>query len=369
MELSSVVYVITRSDVVGGASAHVLDLAEAVQSKGHRVAIVVGGSGVVADIARSRGLQCLCVPELVRDISISEDIRCIFVLRALLQKLKPDLVHLHSAKAGILGRIAAKSLGLRCVYTAHGWPFTEGISVGKRKLYRIIEKFMAYLSDEVIAVSDYDRRIALDAGVVKDKKLTVVHNGVKNCAYDPCNENLAFLPVRLVMVARFEEPKDQEQVISALQKLKHLHWTMEFIGDGPGRVNAEEKVRSLGLVDKIVFSGARDDVPQRLAQADAFVLASRWEGFPLVILEAMRAELPVVASDVGGVSESVKHGVTGILVPRGDQESMAVALELLITQPDRRKAMGLRGRAEFEKNFTLEAMLEKTLKVYQRALQ
>tara|TARA_R110001592_G_scaffold57590_1_gene175161 strand:+ start:13393 stop:14460 length:1068 start_codon:yes stop_codon:yes gene_type:complete len=355
--------------VIGGASAHLLDLAEGVQAKGHRVTIIIGGSGIVAGIARSRELSCICLPSLVREISLLTDFKCIFELRALLKMLKPDLVHLHSAKAGMIGRLSATLLGLRCVYTAHGWPFTEGVSGKKQAIYKKIERVMAYLTNQIITVSEFDKRIAIDARVANSKKMTVVHNGVSELNAIRFPAGSEGQPTKLIMVARFEIPKDHQVVIKALSKIKDLNWTMEFVGDGPGLPFAIESVKSLELAGRIVFSGACNDVPTRLAAADIFVLASRWEGFPLVILEAMRSELPVIASDVGGVKESVEHDVTGILVPRSDEEYMASALKSLISNPALRISMGQRGRAAFKTNFTLETMLTKTLKVYEKALQ
>jgi len=369
MNSLNIVYVITRSDVIGGASAHLLDLAEGVQAQGHKVTIIIGGSGMVVDIAKSRNLNCICLRNLVREISILTDLKCVFELRAMLKSLKPDLVHLHSAKAGMVGRLSAKSLGLRCVYTAHGWPFTEGVPSKKQAVYRNIERIMARLTNQIITVSEFDKRIAVDARVAKPAKLTVVHNGVSEVSDITRSEISHGLPPKLIMVARFEVQKDHQVAINALSQLKKLKWIMEFVGDGPDLAQAMELAHSLGLDDRIVFSGACNDVPSRLAAADIFVLASRWEGFPLVILEAMRAGLPVIASDVGGVKESVEHNVTGILVPRSSEKYMVSALEGLINNPALRTSMGKKGRAAFKANFTLETMLKKTLKVYEQVLQ
>jgi glycosyltransferase involved in cell wall biosynthesis len=368
MCLFTIVYVITRSDVIGGASSHLLDLAGGVQAKGHNVTIIVGGSGLVADVARSRGLDCICLPSLVREISLLKDIKCIFDLKSIFKALKPDLVHLHSAKAGMVGRLSAMLLGIPVVYTVHGWPFTEGVSSKKQIFYRIIEKVMARITSQIITVSEFDKEIAIRARVAKSEKMKVVHNGVSELLTVDVEPEKNRDP-KLIMVARFEDPKDHQLVIRELNNIRDRKWIMEFIGDGPNLERAKETVSALGLDSRIIFCGACNDVPQRLSRADIFVLASRWEGFPLVILEAMRARLPVIASDVGGVKESVDHGVTGILVPRSSETGMAVALESLIGSPDLRNSMGLNGRASFEANFTLETMLNKTLKVYEHALK
>jgi glycosyltransferase involved in cell wall biosynthesis len=367
MSLLNLVYIITRSDVIGGASNHVLDLAGGVQAKGHKVTIILGGSGLVAEIARSRGLSCICLPNLVREISLLKDFKCVLELISIFKTLKPDLVHLHSAKAGIVGRLSAKLLGIPVVYTAHGWPFTEGVSNRKRAFYKIIEKVMASITCKIITVSEFDRKIALEARVAISEKITAVHNGVPEFLIVGVMPERNKVP-NLIMVARFEDQKDHQLVIRQLNNIKDQNWTMDFVGDGPNLEQAKETVSALGLDSRITFCGACYDVPQRLLRADIFVLASRWEGFPLVILEAMRAQLPVIASDVGGVKEAVEHGATGILVPRSSETGMASALRSLISNRELRTSMGQKGRASFEANFTLEAMLEKTLKVYDQAL-
>ncbi len=140
------------------------------------------------------------------------------------------------------------------------------------------------------------------------------------------------------------------------------------MGDGPRQAAVERRARELGLADRVPFRGHRDDVARRLARAQLFVLASRWEGFPRSILEAMRAGLPVVATDVGGVSESVAHGETGRLVPPGRPGELAGALEGLLASPDLRRSMGRAGRARYEERFTFDRMFEETLRVYEEVL-
>lgn len=363
MSHRNIVYVITRSDVIGGASAHLLDLAEGIQSNGHRVTIIVGGSGIVADIAQKRGLTCICLLSLVREISPLKDLKCIFELKSFIKDIKPDLIHLHSAKAGMIGRLSARFIGIPTVYTAHGWPFTDGVPNIKKIFYKAIEKIMARITSQIITVSEFDKKIATEARITTPEKITAIHNGIPEHGIIDAIPKKNKYP-KLIMVARFEDPKDHQLVISGLNNIRNMEWTIDFVGDGPNLERAKQAVRALGLENKITFCGACNDVAQRLSRADIFVMASRWEGFPLVILEAMRAQLPVIASDVGGVEESVEHGVTGILVPPSNEKNMTAALETLIGNPDLRTSMGQNGRASFEASFTFEKMLRKTLKVY-----
>jgi len=366
-EVLKVVYVITRSDVMGGASVHLLDLAKGVKNLGHEVVIFVGGQGIVVDRAKQLGIDCRSLKYLVRDIAPWADIRGYFELSRALTDLKPDLVHLHSAKAGILGRLVARRLAVPAVYTAHGWPFTEGISGVKRKFYASVERAMAKITKRIITVSEYDRNIAIQEKVAFPEQMVVVHNGVHDVPHILRTENRS-QGARLVMVARFDEPKDQRAVVESLENLRDLDWSIDFIGDGPTLESTKSLVDNLGLSERVSFLGERDDVSERLSRADALVLVSRWEGLPLTILEAMRTGLPVVASDVGGVSEAVSNGVTGYLVPRNGRTELIGSLRKIISDPAMRVRMGQAGRLEFEREFTFQAMLQRTMAVYQQAL-
>lgn len=364
----NILYIITRSDALGGASAHLLDLAKGAQDRGHDITIVIGGQGVVVELARKEGLRCVSLPSLVREFDFQKDLKSFFRIRALMRQINPDLVHLHSSKAGFLGRVAAFSLRLPCVYTAHGWSFTDGVSRNKQLIYRFLERIISVITSHIITVSEYDRRIGLMARVGREANTTVVHNGVASLPPQKKVVVGSGVVKKLIMVARFEDQKDHDLVVSALHRLREFQWVMEFVGDGPRKSFLEDRVRRLGLSDRITFSGARDDVPSRLANSDIFVLASHWEGFPLVILEAMRASLPVVASDVGGVRESVSQNITGLLVPRACEDEMVAALNCLLNDSRLRCEMGNEGRRHYEMYFTLDTMIDKTLMVYDRVL-
>ncbi|WP_212749081.1 glycosyltransferase family 4 protein [Marinobacter shengliensis] len=363
-----IVYVITRSDVMGGASVHLLDLARGMKSLGHEVTVLVGGQGIVVDRAEQFGLECLPLRYMVREISPLVDLKGYFELRKKLAELKPEVVHLHSAKAGILGRLAARSISVPAIYTAHGWPFTEGVSEKKRKFYAFIERAMAKLSARIITVSEYDRDIAIESKVADGDQLVVVHNGIPDVPVNSRSPEPEPDRIKLVMVARFEEPKNQRALIEALASVVDLDWTLEFIGDGPNLESVMELVEALGLSERVMFLGSRDDVPACLGAADALVLVSRWEGLPLTVLEAMRAGLPVIASDVGGVGEAVGHGVTGFLVPRDSKPALIESLRRVISDPAIRESMGKAGRQRFEAEFTFDGMLHRTLAVYHHVI-
>lgn len=374
-----IAYVITRSDSIGGAHIHVADLATEMQKRGLTVHVFVGGNGPFCNFLASKQIACTSVPSLVREIAPVQDIRAYFQLKRLLSSFGPDLVHAHSSKAGVLGRLASRSLKLPCVFTAHGWAFTEGVSARKQTFYRYIERALAPLANTIITVSEYDRNLALANKVGRPSQLVTVINGVPDTALPkaPARPTTqADAPVRLIMVARFDEPKDQATLVQALSVLNTAqapaatqNWQLELVGDGPLIAAVMQQAKDAGLEQKIHFAGSRNDVPARLAEADIFVLSSRWEGLPLSILEATAAGLPVVATNVGGVPETVIDGETGYLVKRSDAQALAAKLKALIQDPALRSRLGAQARKLYEQKFGLPRMVSETQEVYKRALQ
>lgn len=364
-----ILYVVTRSDVMGGASVHLLDLASEVKKRGHDIHILAGGRGMLQSEAKAKNMDVESLHYLVRNISPINDVKAFFELRHQIKLLKPDLVHLHSSKAGLIGRLACASMGVPNVFTAHGWAFTEGVSKSRRAFYRLLERLVASLAGKIIAVSDYDRQLALQYKVVAESHLVTVHNGVSDKA-----ERVKIVQhhdkaeVRFIMVARFEQPKNQHRLLSIFSKLSDLPWHLEFVGDGPEMSEAIEYSQQLGISAKVTFSGARSDVPDRLASADVFILLSRWEGLPLTILEAMSLGLPVVASDVGGVKEAIDQQC-GFLVGSKDDEQLLEILRKLISSTTLRFDMGRAARVRYEQHFTLQRMIDDTLTIYNQVIQ
>lgn len=363
-----ILYLITRSDTVGGAHVHLLDLASRAQADGHTVEVMVGGNGLYAELLRGKGLQVVNLRYLVRPIKPHLDVLAVLECWRAFIRFKPDIVHVHSTKAGLVGRAASKLAGLPVVFTAHGWAFTEGIAERSRRLAVFLEKCAARLSDAIICVSEYDRQLALRMGVGNASLLTRIHNGVPEVSADQHSIPQKAGGLRIICVARLDAPKDHALLLAALVMVKHLPWVLELIGDGPLTQAVKQKTRDLGLADRVEFSGLCSDVPLRLARSDVFVLASGWEGLPLSILEAMRAGLPVVASDVGGVSESVTDDVTGFLVHKGDKTALANRLMRLLNDAALRRKMGLAGRAAYEHEFAFEVMYQRTKQVYEEVL-
>lgn len=345
---------------MGGAQIHVRDVATHLKSRGYDVHLITGGKVNVHNSHENIAIHT--VRHLVRELNPFSDLKAFFEMRKLLKIIGPDLVATHSSKAGIIGRLAATSLHIPVIFTAHGWSFTDGVRTPKKIIYRLVEKIAGYFSSGVIAVSEYDRGLALSHNVISEDKIICIQNGVHD-VIEPQRTKEETEEIRLIMIARFAHPKMQLQLLESLANLKHIGWTMQFVGDGPEKGKAEQYAIENGFIHKVHFEGWRQDIDELLAKSHIFILISKYEGLPLSILEAMRAGLPIIATDVGGVKEAVT-AENGILVPVDDSQALTNALERLMGDPDLQNRMGLKGRKLFEEKFTFSKMMEETLAYY-----
>lgn len=359
-----VLFAITRTQL-GGAQRHVLDLMQALAGE-VRLSLVTGaedvrtGHDMLARDARALGADVSLIPSLVHPLSPFDDTRAFAAFVRHLRASRPTLVHAHSSKAGILARLAARFVGVPSLFTAHGWAFTDGAPRRNALIAVPMERLGARVGGAVISVSAYDDRRARAVGL--RGPLYVVPNGLADVP-ERARPGDDGVPV-VVMVARFAPPKQQRTVVAALARID-APWRLRLLGNGPDLEATRDLVAALGVADRVEFFGARDDVPTCVAEAHVAVLASAYEGMPLSIIEAMRAGLPVVASDVGGVPELVVPGETGTLVAPS-VDAWTAALRPLLGDPGLRARMGAAGRARYEACFALPRMVGDTLAVYRR---
>ncbi len=363
MKRLHIAYVITQSDSIGGASVHVRDLASAMLEEGHQVEVLVGGNGPFCEMLRERHVPVIFIPHLVRQINPLWDWKAYGEIKEVIKELKPDLVHAHSSKAGVLGRSAASSLGIPSLFTAHGFSFTEGIHPVKRQFYKWAEKAAARRGNGIIAVSEYDRQLAIREGVCRPDQIVTIRNGIPDIPPELMADP-SIQPPRLVMVARFDKQKNHRLLLETLAELQELPWHLELIGDGPLRGEMEDLAKRLGLKTRVTFSGSCNDVAERLARCQLFLLITNWEGLPLTIIEAMRAGLPVVCSDIGGCRELVLDGVNGYVVARGERKSFSGVLNRFIGNASERVSMGDKSRYLYEVGFYHCLMVDRVQDLY-----
>lgn len=358
-----ILFLITRAEP-GGAQVHVLDLMAGLPACCQAV-LAVGEEGFLVDAARSRGIRVHILRHLVQPTRPVTDLYCVAELVALLRRERPSLLHAHTSKAGIVGRLAAKIVAIPAVFTAHSWAFSEGTS-WKWKLVGVPTEFAAALcSARIINVSEANRQLARRYHVGSTSKLVTVHNGIPDNEFRAspgANEEC-----RIIMVARFAPQKDQISLLRALAGIQ-VPCRVLFVGDGPTLPAAKAEAARLGLNARVDFLGERLDVPQLLAASHVFALATHYEGFPISILEAMRTGLPVVATDVGGVCEAIADGVSGYRIPHNDIATLKQRLALLAADPVLRARLGAAARLAYESRFQLAAMVRQTLDIYHGVL-
>jgi glycosyltransferase involved in cell wall biosynthesis len=363
----NIALMVTRAEPVGGAQIHVRDLAVAAKAHGHSPTVITSGSGPFLQDLRTQQVPVVVLKHLAAPISPVRDVKALQEVHSTLRTLRPDLLATHSSKAGVLGRLVARRLQIPVVFTAHGWSFTPGIATLPAMVYRGIERLAAPLSSKIITVSEFDRQLALRARIAPADRLATVHNGTPDVPSHlrarPDQD-----PVRLIMVARFEPQKDHATLLHALAGLAARPWQLDLVGEGPLRAPMQQLAQTLGLSSRVRFLGQRTDVESCLGQAQINVLATNWEGFPLTILEAMRAGLPVIATMVGGVGEAVQDGRSGFLVGRGDVPMLRDRIGRLLSSPALRAELGAQGRAIWEENFTVDRMVEKTFAIYREVV-
>lgn len=364
-EKAKILYIITRADL-GGAQSHVKELIDGFHQK-YEVHLATGKEGWLTEVVRAMGIKVHLLPCLTRSIDILTDFRAVQECTVLIKKIQPDLIHAHSSKAGIIARISGKISKVPTIFTAHGWAFTPRTPIIQRIIALLSEKFAALLATKLICVSNSDRQLPLDHGVGNSQSLITIRHGISNNSFPVANPSLE--PPHIIMVARFNEQKDQTTLLKAISQLPYTDIQIDFVGSGVSLDSCKALAQSLGIVDRVSFLGDRTDVPELLAKAQIFVLSTHYEGLPISILEAMRAGLPIVATSVNGIPEEVTDGKTGLLVPHADVDALVSALKTLIDSPDLRQSMGKAGREKFLQEFTTQIMLAKTEDVYQNTVK
>lgn len=360
-----ILYCITSASW-GGAQLHVLELCADQLKRGNEVIFIVGNEGSLLDkVKKLKGLKIIFLPSLVREINPINDMKAIIELRKIIKKESPDIIHLHSSKAGVVGRIAAIGLRKRVkvIFTVHGWAFTDGVSSTlKKHLYRKIEKSVARFTDLFICVSNYDAKIGKRDGVLNNKSnVVVIHNGSPLPQQNAVNYSI-HSPIRLVMIARFSHQKDQKTLINAVAKLPKSDYRLTFVGDGETLNTNKKIVSNLNLNKNIKFVGFKDDVSKELIENDVYILSTHYEGLPISIIEAMSYGLPILATDVGGNSEMVINNINGFLF--SSEEQLVDKLKYIIKNKNLIKKWGQESFNIFTREYSLSNCLNKINDAY-----
>lgn len=354
----------TRTDTLAsGAFKHILQIGRRFQHEGAQVAYVMGKNGPCAKVLQEQGHTVYLLPYLERDVSPLKDFISLLQLIKLILVFRPDICSWHTAKIGALGRMASALTFRKCFYVPHGVPFVDCPENKGSGVYRRLEKFLSYLPAKIIGVCRFDTDQYRMIGVPEQKLLTIP-NGMKAVARRT-RERQPGERITFITAARFEDQKDYETLAAAVWQLEPLFDKFKLLIYGDGR--KEQAVRNgfAGIpASTVEFCGIVRDLAPELDKADVYVLSSHWEGLPRSIIEAMSSQMPVVATDVGGVAELVEHGKTGYLVPPKDVTALAGYMRRYIEQPGEIDDHAAGGRNKFDREYTLERMLDRYVEEY-----
>ena len=357
----------------GGVPAQVLELARGLGSHGYSPLVAGPVEAPAWDAFERAGVQTLRLP-MGRALDPRRYGSTLGRLIALLRGGSFDLLHAHSSKAGVLGRLAGAATGTPVVYTPHCFAFARPGSALTQSGVVAAERALAPLTRAIVCVAEDEREVALRHHVARAERLHVVHNGCRDCEREsaPDPELAAFAgdgPVAACLSVLRPQKAIDTFLRAAPEVLRVVPQArLAVIGDGELRLPLEKLACELGLEGEVGFFDFRPPATRQLRQLDVFVLSSAWEAFPISILEAMACGIPQLATAVGGTPEAVSDGVTGLLCRPNDPPGLARALVALLTDPERRAGMAGASRARHAAAFTVERMVASTAAVYEAAL-
>lgn len=341
------------------------------------VACAPGGELVNSLRELPQDIEVVEISGLKRNVSPLNDLKSLWKLYSLMKKKSFHIVHCHSSKAGILGRLAAWMAGVPKIYfTAHGWGINEYQGWSVRFFYTWVERLAGAVSTKVICVSESDLLKGRDLRLVADDKLSVIYNGLpepqKRKGALRKELNIGKEDIVIGTVARLAPQKAPLFLLELADRMitnpdsgsgkDGLYFVI--IGDGPLRSECEGFINRKGLSKRVFLLGAREEAAELLSDFDVFVLFSRWEGLPLTIIEAMQVGCPVVANAVGGVGELVLDQKAGYLINGLDGSEAEKTLWDLVIDRDKRLSMGKAGQQRAAKLFDIKEMVEKYKELY-----
>ena len=365
-----VAQVITR--LMAGAGGVAVRGAIALDPDRYEVVFVIGSGNRLVGEAQAAGFEVVVMDRLHSEISLVNDVRVRGELKTFLSAGKFDIVHTHSAKAGAVGRLAARDAHVgRIVHTYHGFPFHDFQSRPMRSAYVRIEKSLGKFTDAFLAVGPAVAAEAIRLRIAAPERVRTIGVAVSAGPAPDASDRaearrLLGVPpgMRVVgTVGRLDFQKAPDDFVNALAALNRDDVFGVWIGDGPLRARTEKLAARRGLTGRMSFVGERNDVSALLPGLDVFAMASRYEGLPCAIVEAMAAALPVVATAVNAVPNIVVAGETGLLVPPGRPELLSRALRHLIDNPGIAARLGATARANLGQELTpaaLGAVLDET---------
>lgn len=374
-DLPAKINVLHISQAAGGVETHILHILEHIDKNRFRLNLICPQSnGGLYKRAEELGVHVHAV-SMIRRIEPLHDIYSIWAISALMKKIKPDIVHVHSSKAGVLGRLVAALHRVPSVYTPNAFAFLGSTGL-KRRFYIFVEKSLRSVTGLLLACGPSEMDRSLKDVQLPTDKVASINNSI-NCSIDPVQmrEKWNKHPI-ILMVGRFISQKNPEMFVRVAKLTTDALPQVKFILVGGGYQailgkETEQLIKLLGLIDKVTVMDWMEPsaLESLLNNASIVVVPSRFDGLPYLPLEAMLHSKPVVGTNVDGVKDTIVDGETGYLVELDDDKAMANRLIELVRDPDLRRQMGIAGKQRVEEHFNVERNTPKLEAIYERLYQ
>ncbi|HEY7602889.1 MAG TPA: glycosyltransferase family 4 protein [Gaiellaceae bacterium] len=373
---------------MGGPALHVSYLSAGLRDRGYETTLVAGsvsqGEQSMAYVADALGVRVVTIPHLHREISPARDLLATIRLARIIRADRPAILHTHTAKAGAVGRAAALLAGRRrppiIVHTFHGHVLRGYFGRFWTGVFRLLERWLARVTDVLVAVSPEVRDELVAFGVAPASKFRVIRLGIEldervdrdGAARAETRRVLGIDEDRFLVgwIGRMTAVKRTDLVLESFRRLRDdgVDAVLCMVGDGPDRRSVEELAGELGIIRDCLFPGYQEDVGPFFAAFDVFVLPSGNEGTPVTAIEALASGCPVVATQVGGVPDVVDDGADGFLVPSGAVDELATRLAELAADPGLRARMGDAGQARMRTRYAVDRLIDDIDRLYRDLL-
>lgn len=381
---AKVLRIITRLNI-GGPSLNAISLSAGLPPGEFGTTLVCGrpgpAEGDMAPRARDRGIRLIEVPSMQRELAPAADAVSLARIAGIVRRERPDIIHTHLAKAGMLGRLAARAFPrAKTVHTFHGHVFSGYFTPRRTRLFLAVERILARGTDRIIALTESQKdELVGTYRIGRAEQYEVIPLGFDLARFAGCARLRGGLRRELgigsgdpvvAIVGRLTGIKDHPLFLAAARVVRRARPDAVFlvVGDGPVRAEVEKEARALGLGDAVRFTGWRSDLDRVYADADVVALTSVNEGTPVCLIEAAAAGRPVVATAVGGVAEVVRDGESGLLAKGREPGEIASLILRLMDDPAWAAAMGEKGRRIVAGRFTEERLLRDVAGLYDRLL-
>jgi glycosyltransferase involved in cell wall biosynthesis len=375
-----ILYFITKS-IWGGASRHVFDLATNLSPKNFDVTVVLGGNGILAKRLHECGIRTISLSSLDRDISAKKDLSSFVEFYKVLQNEKPDALHLHSTKAGGMGAFVARIYNLlhkhkiKIIFTVHGWPFNEQRSFVSKTLITFFSWLTVVLSHKVIVLGNYEKEQTKKWPLVEGK-MVVIKNGIARPSYIARTKAREFLSTHtgkkisketfiIGSVGELHANKGYTYIINALAALKKIpNCLYVILGEGEKRHELEALIKEKELKDRVFLLGYVHNAALYMKGFDVFAMPSIKEGLPYAIIEACKAEVPVIATHVGNIPEMIDDMQSGIVIKPENIREIEESIRFLLGHPDKRKSFAELAAKKINTEYSLSKMVDEVTKLY-----